>query len=86
MTKHLFQKGNQYGAATSRKGIPNKYTQEFKENVLKAVNDPKWIAKMKEERPEILSSLAKAVLPKDVNIGGQPDNELVIKIAGKYGN
>lgn len=67
-------------------GTPNNYTTEFKTLVMKAVNDPKWIDKMKETRPEILSSLAKAIIPKDVNIGGQPDNELVIKIAGKYGN
>ena len=86
MPTKLFQKGNKFGTLSSRKGIPNNYTQEFKELVMKAVNDPKWIAKMKETRPEILSSLAKAIIPKDVNIGGQPDNELVIKIAGKYGN
>lgn len=85
MPKILFQKGHKkYGGRTA--GTPNNYTQEFKELVMKAVNDPKWIDKMKETRPEILSSLAKAIIPKDVNIGGQPDNELVIKIAGKYGN
>ena len=53
---------------------------------MKAINDPEWINIMKTTRPEILASLAKAVLPRDVNIGGQPDNELTIKIAGKYGN
>ena len=85
MPKQLFQKGHiKVGGRTQ--GTLNKYTQEFKENVLKAINDPKWIATMKKTRPEILASLGKAILPKDVNIGGQPDNELVIKIAGKYGN
>ena len=85
MPKILFQKGHKKVGGRVQGSI-NKYTQEFKENVLKAINDPKWIAKMKDTRPEILASLAKATLPKDVNIGGQPDNELTIKIAGKYGN
>lgn len=81
----VFKAGHQkIGGRTA--GTLNKYTQEFKELVMKSINDPKWIAKMKETRPEILASLAKATLPRDVNIGGQPDNELVIKIAGKYGN
>lgn len=85
MPKILFQKGHtKYGGRTA--GTLNKYTQEFKELVMQAVNDPKWIEVMKTTRPEILASLAKATLPKDVNIGGQPDNELTIKIAGKYGN
>ena len=84
MPKILFQKGNKL--AGSRKGIPNNYTVEFKQNVMKAINDPEWLDKMKRERPEILASLGKAILPRDVNIGGQPDNELTIKIAGKYGN
>ena len=86
MPTKLFQNGNKFGTLSSRKGIPNNYTQEFKENVMRAVNDPEWINIMKTTKPEILASLAKAVLPKDVNIGGQPDNELTIKIAGKYGN
>ena len=86
MPTKLFQKGNKFGTLSSRKGIPNNYTQEFKDNVMKAINDPVWLQRMKETRPEILASLGKAILPKDVNIGGQPDNELVIKIAGKYGN
>lgn len=67
-------------------GTPNNYTTEFKTTVMQAINDPAYIKLLKETRPELLVSLAKAVLPKDVNIGGQADNELVIKIAGKYGN
>lgn len=86
MPKILFQKGNKYGTLSSRKGIPNNYTQEFKDNVMKAVNDKEWINTLKATRPEILASLAKAFVPRDVNIGGQPDNQLTIKIAGKYGN
>ena len=85
MPKKLFQKGHEkLGGRTQ--GTVNKYTQELKEAVLHAINDPKYIQKLKDARPELLVSLAKAMLPKDVNIGGQPDNELLIKIAGKYGN
>lgn len=37
--------------------------------------------------PVAFMSLIKAVLPKDVNLGSQVDNELVIKIRGaKIGN
>ena len=85
MPKILFQKGHKKVGGRVQ-GSLNKYTQEFKELVMQAVNDPRWIEVMKTTRPEILASLAKATLPKDVNIGGQPDNELTIKIAGKYGN
>lgn len=86
MPTKLFQKGNKLGTLSSRKGIPNNYTLEFKQNVMKAINDPDWLEYLKINKPEVLASLGKAILPKDVNIGGQPDNELVIKIAGKYGN
>jgi hypothetical protein len=35
-----------------------------------------------EENPGSFMKLIQAILPKDVNVGGQPDNELVIKIRG----
>lgn len=68
------------------KGTPNKNTAEFKDNVMSAINDKKFIEKLKKERPELLVSLAKAMLPKDVNLGSQEDNKLEIRIRGYNGD
>lgn len=68
------------------KGTPNKVTAEFKETVMNAINDKKYIEKLKKERPELLVALAKAVLPKDVNLGSQEDNQLTIRIRGYVGD
>ena len=68
------------------KGTPNKSTAEFKETVMNAINDKKYIEKLKKERPELLVALAKAVLPKDVNLGSQEDNQLTIRIRGYRGD
>lgn len=68
------------------KGTPNKVTAEFKETVMNAINDKKYIEKLKKERPELLVALAKAVLPKDVNLGSQDDNQLTIRIRGYQGD
>ena len=39
------------------KGTPNKVTAEFKETVMNAINDKKYIEKLKKERPELLVAL-----------------------------
>lgn len=85
MPTPLFEKGREKTGGRV-KGTLNKHTTELKEAVMKATNDPKFIAKLKAERPELLISLAKAILPKDVNLGGQEDNQLEIRIRGYQGD
>lgn len=67
-------------------GTPNKNTREYKEAVMKCANDPKFIEKMKKERPDIFVRMVAAVIPKDVNLGSQEDNKLEIRIRGYQGD
>jgi hypothetical protein len=85
MPKNLFEKGREKTGGRV-KGTLNKHTTEVKEATMKCANDPKYIAWLKENRPELFISLVKAILPKDVNLGGQEDNELTIRIRGYQGD
>ena len=67
-------------------GTQNKNTKEYKEAVMKSANDPKFIEKMKKERPDIFVRMVAAVIPKDVNLGSQEDNKLEIRIRGYQGD
>lgn len=67
-------------------GTPNKNTYEYKQAVMQCANDPKYIEKMKKERPDIFVRMIASVLPKDINIGGQDDNALEIRIRGYKGD
>ncbi len=67
------------------KGTPNVATAEIKEMVRQALNEVGGVEYLKEQalvNPTAFLSLIKSILPKDVNVGGQPDNELIIKIRG----
>lgn len=84
-----FQKGQKkLGGRT--KGTPNVATAEIKEMVRQALNEVGGVEYLKDQaiiNPTAFLSLIKSILPKDVNVGGQPDNELIIKIRGaKIGN
>lgn len=60
-------------------------TKEIKEMIHQALTDVGGVEYLKEQaliNPTAFLSLIKSILPKDVNVGGQPDNELVIKIRG----
>ena len=80
----MFQKGRaKTGGRT--KGIQNKETREIKEMIHQALHNVggiEYLERQAEENPGSFMKLIQAILPKDVNVGGQPDNELVIKIRG----
>lgn len=73
-----------------KKGTPNIVTSEAREMILTALNNVGGVEYLERQaitNPVAFMSLIKAVLPKDVNLGSQVDNELVIKIRGaKIGN
>ena len=79
-----FQKGQKkLGGRT--KGTPNVATAEIKEMIHTALNNVGGIEYLQEQaliNPVAFMGLIKAILPKDVNVGSQADNELVIKIRG----
>lgn len=73
-----------------KKGTPNLVTSETREMILTALNNVGGVEYLQEQarlNPVAFMGLIKAILPKDVNLGSQVDNELVIKIRGaKIGN
>jgi len=80
-----FQKGREKTGGR-KAGTPNKNTKEYTEAVMACANDPKYIEKMKKERPDIFVRMIASVLPKNVNIGGQEGNALEIRIRGYKGD
>jgi len=65
----------------SRKGKPNKVTTELKDMIRGALDDAggqKYLALQAMENPAAFMGLIGRILPKDVNLGGQPDNPIKI--------
>lgn len=65
----------------SRKGIPNKTTKELKDMILGAFNSVGGEAYLAEQavlNPTAFMSLLAKLLPKDVNVGGQAENPLLL--------
>lgn len=63
----------------SRKGIPNKSTALVKDMIQGALEDVggrRYLVKQAKENPAAFLGLIKAILPKDVNLGGQADNPI----------
>lgn len=63
----------------SRKGIPNKSTALVKDMIQGALEDVggrQYLVEQARENPAAFMGLIKAILPKDVNLGGQPDNPI----------
>lgn len=61
----------------SRKGCPNKNTATIKsmiEGALSAVGGQKYLEQQAMENPVAFMTLVGKILPRDVNVGGQPDN------------
>mgnify|MGYP003537678668 CR=1 FL=1 len=84
-----FQKGRKKTGGRA-KGVQNLATTEIKEMIHTALSNVGGVYYLQEQaliNPVAFMGLIKAILPKDVNVGGQADNELVIKIRGaKIGN
>ena len=63
----------------SRKGSPNKATALVKDMIQGALEDVggrQYLVKQAKENPAAFMGLIKAILPKDVNLGGQADNPI----------
>ena len=72
-------KGGPKTGGGSRKGIPNKATANIKAMIEQALSDAGGAAYLLEqahENPSAFMTLVGKILPKDVNVGGQPDNPL----------
>jgi hypothetical protein len=66
-------------------GTSNKVTGDIKAMIRDALSDVGGVEYLKTQaraNPTAFLGLIKSIIPRDVNIGGQEDNELVIKIKG----
>jgi len=66
----------------SRKGIPNKNTAAIKDMIEKALHEAggiEYLKRQADENPSAFMGLIGKIIPKDINVGGQSDNPLVIK-------
>lgn len=66
----------------SRKGKPNKATAAIKEIIEGALQDAggqAYLARQAEENPSAFMGLLGKILPKDINVGGQDGNPVIIK-------
>lgn len=84
MPTNLFQKGRKKTGGR-QKGTKNFNTGEIQKMVLAGLTQ-EYIDNLREHKPDLYVALVKAMLPKNINIGGQEENSLVVHIAGKYGN
>lgn len=67
------------------KGTPNKVTGDIKQMIRDALSEVGGVDYLKtqaESNPTAFLGLIKSIVPRDVNVGGQTDNELIIKIKG----
>lgn len=69
-------------------GTPNKITGDIKEMIRNALSEVGGVDYLKTQattNPTAFLGLIKSIVPRDVNVGGQTDNELIIKIKGLGG-
>ncbi|MBQ2176247.1 MAG: hypothetical protein II453_14690 [Alphaproteobacteria bacterium] len=69
-------------------GTPNKATGDIKQMVRDALSEVGGVDYLKTQaksNPTAFLGLIKSIVPRDVNVGGQTDNELIIKIKGLGG-
>ena len=82
-----FEKGHKkIGGKT--KGTPNKVTGDIKNMIRDALSEVGGVDYLKvqaKQNPTAFLGLIKSIVPRDVNVGGQTDNELIIKIKGLGG-
>jgi hypothetical protein len=65
----------------TRKGVPNKATKAIKdmiEGALQDVGGQAYLAQQARENPAAFMQLIGKILPKDVNLGGQPGNPVQV--------
>lgn len=70
------------------KGTPNRVTGDIKQMIRDALSDVGGVDYLKvqaKQNPTAFLGLIKSIVPRDVNVGGQTDNELIIKIKGLGG-
>ena len=82
MTESVVKKKKVMPKGGSRKGIPNKVNANIKEMIdgaLQDVGGRAYLARQAEENPAAFMGLLKAILPKDVNLGGQSGNPVLVK-------
>lgn len=67
-----------------QKGTPNKATviEQRLMDSLDSIEIESLIAKLAKEYPQALLGILSKFIPNRVNVGGQTDNELIIKIKG----
>lgn len=64
-----------------RKGTPNKVNKELKELILGALDQAggqKYLLQQAKENPAAFMTLLGKIIPKDVNLGGQPENPVSV--------
>lgn len=79
------QKGRPKPAGSGRKpGTINKKTKELKELVFNALHAgegaEKWLIQQKQDNPVAFMTLLGKFVPRDLNLGGQPENPVVTRI------
>ncbi len=66
--------------AGRKKGTVNVQTRQLKDYVFAALNSgdggEAWLTRQRDENPVAFMTLLGKFVPKDVNVGGQPDNPL----------
>lgn len=81
-----FKKGIQKVPNSGRqKGVQNKATRDIKEMIAGALDKAggqQYLYEQALVNPVAFLGLIKAIVPRDVNLGGQEGNELTIKILG----
>ena len=84
MPTPLFEKGRKKTGGRE-KGTPNKTTNDIKQMIRDALSEVGGVKYLREQavtNPNAFLGLIKSIVPRDVNVGSQTDNELVIKIKG----
>lgn len=79
-------KGKKTGGRVA--GTPNKVTGDIKQMIRDALSEVGGVDYLKTQaksNPTAFLGLIKSIVPRDVNVGGQTDNELIIKIKGLGG-
>jgi len=77
-TEQVKPKRKKYGGG-SRKGVPNVVTKELKDmirNALDKAGGEQYLYQQAIDNPTAFLTLIGKILPKDVNVGGQPGNPI----------
>lgn len=67
----------------SRKGSPNKITKQLRDAIdeaFQAVGGSTYLVNVAKDNPAVFCALLGKTLPKDVNVGGQSENPVSVKL------